>query len=55
MVLANILYIIIQVVLSKRMELNEFVSQFIISFLFGFFMDATLFLVQLFPIVLPTI
>lgn len=50
MVLANILYIIIQVVLSKRMEFNEFVSQFIISFLFGFFMDATLFLVQLFPL-----
>lgn len=49
MALANVLYIIIQVILSKRMELNEFVSQFIISFLFGFFMDATLFLVQLFP------
>ncbi|PGN52059.1 hypothetical protein CN966_25975 [Bacillus cereus] len=49
MALANVFYIIIQVILSKRMELNEFVSQFIISFLFGFFMDATLFLVQLFP------
>ncbi|WP_283750056.1 YczE/YyaS/YitT family protein [Bacillus cereus] len=49
MALANVLYIIIQVILSKRMELNEFVSQFIISFLFGVFMDATLFLVQLFP------
>ncbi|MES5939540.1 MULTISPECIES: DUF6198 family protein [unclassified Bacillus cereus group] len=49
MALANVLYIIIQVILSKRMEFNEFVSQFIISFLFGFFMDATLFLVQLFP------
>ncbi|MEV5110548.1 MULTISPECIES: YczE/YyaS/YitT family protein [Bacillus] len=49
MALANVLYIIIQVILSKRMELNEFVSQFIISFLFGVFMDATLFLIQLFP------
>ncbi|EMI9087743.1 MULTISPECIES: YczE/YyaS/YitT family protein [Bacillus] len=49
MALANVLYIIIQVILSKRMEFNEFISQFIISFLFGFFMDATLFLVQLFP------
>ncbi|TPV40972.1 YczE/YyaS/YitT family protein [Bacillus dicomae] len=49
MALANVLYIFIQVILSKRMEFNEFVSQFIISFLFGFFMDATLFLVQLFP------
>ncbi|HDX9589346.1 TPA: hypothetical protein ROX98_002340 [Bacillus pseudomycoides] len=49
MALANVLYIIIQVILSKRMELNEFAVQFVISFLFGFFMDATLFLVQLFP------
>lgn len=49
MALANVLYIIIQVILSKRMELNEFAVQFIISFLFGFFMDATLFIVQLFP------
>ncbi|HDR7793971.1 TPA: hypothetical protein QCY19_004929 [Bacillus luti] len=49
MALANVLYIVIQVILSKRIELNELVCQFIISFLFGFFMDATLFLVQLFP------
>jgi uncharacterized membrane protein YczE len=48
-VLANVLYIIIQVILSKRMELNEVAGQFIISFLFGFFMDATLLVVQLFP------
>jgi uncharacterized membrane protein YczE len=48
-VLANVLYIIIQVILSKRMELNEVAGQFIISFLFGFFMDATLLIVQLFP------
>jgi uncharacterized protein len=48
-VLANVLYIIIQVILSKRMALNEFAGQFIISFLFGFFMDATLLIVQLFP------
>ncbi|MEX3745195.1 YitT family protein [Lysinibacillus xylanilyticus] len=47
--LANVLYIIIQVILSKRMELNEFAGQVIISFLFGFFMDAALFIVQLFP------
>ncbi|MFJ6266780.1 YitT family protein [Lysinibacillus xylanilyticus] len=47
--LANVLYIIIQVILNKRMELYEFAGQFIISFLFGFFMDATLFIVQLFP------
>ena len=48
-VLANVLFIIIQVILNKRMDLNEFVVQLIISFLFGFFMDATLFIVQLFP------
>jgi uncharacterized membrane protein YczE len=49
-VLANVLYIIIQILLSKRREFREFIGQFIISFLFGFFMDATLLIVQLFPI-----
>jgi len=48
-VLANILFIIIQVILNKRIELREFAVQLLIGFLFGFFMDATLFLVQLFP------
>lgn len=48
-VLANLLYIIIQAILSKRMALNEFAGQFIISFLFGFFMNVTLLIVQLFP------
>ncbi|MFJ5764530.1 YitT family protein [Lysinibacillus sp. NPDC093210] len=49
MALANVLYIIIQVIISKRMELTEFAGQFIISFLFGFLMDAALSVVQLFP------
>ena len=48
-VLANVLFIIVQVILNKRIDLKEFVLQLIISFLFGFFMDATLFIVQLFP------
>lgn len=46
---ANILFIIMQVILSKRFDLKESVVQLIITFLFGFFMDATLFLVQLLP------
>lgn len=48
-VLSNILFIIIQVILNKRIDLKEFVLQLLISILFGFFMDATLFIVQLFP------
>lgn len=48
-ILANILFIIIQVILNKRIDLKDFILQLIISFVFGFFMDATLFLVQLLP------
>ncbi|KMN45546.1 MULTISPECIES: YczE/YyaS/YitT family protein [Bacillus] len=48
-VLANVLFIIIQVILNKRIELNEFVVQLTISFLFGGFMNITLFIVQMFP------
>ncbi|REB06480.1 hypothetical protein DVB69_12295 [Sporosarcina sp. BI001-red] len=48
-ILANILFITVQVILSKRINLREFAVQLIIVFLFGFFMDGTLFLVQLFP------
>lgn len=49
-VLANILFIVIQIILSKRrIELREFAVQLIVVFLFGFFMDATLLLVQLLP------
>ncbi|MDI2589053.1 DUF6198 family protein [Psychrobacillus sp. NEAU-3TGS] len=48
-IVANVLFIIIQVILSKRFDLRESIVQLIITFLFGFFMDATLFLVQLLP------
>ncbi|WP_153722810.1 YczE/YyaS/YitT family protein [Sporosarcina cascadiensis] len=48
-VLANILFIIFQVILNKRIELREFGVQLLIVFLFGFFMDATLAFVQIIP------
>lgn len=48
-IVANVLFIILQIILSKRFELRESAVQLIIAFLFGFFMDATLFLVRLFP------
>ncbi|WP_281357885.1 YczE/YyaS/YitT family protein [Sporosarcina jiandibaonis] len=48
-VLANILFIICQAIIRKQINIREFLVQLIIAFLFGFFMDATLFIVQLFP------
>ncbi|MFA8438878.1 YitT family protein [Pueribacillus sp. YX66] len=48
-VLSNVLYVIVQIILNKRIDMREFAVQFIILFLFGFFMDSTLFIVQLFP------
>lgn len=48
-VLANILFIIIQVILNKRIQLREFIIQLVVGFLFGLFMDITLFIVQLLP------
>jgi uncharacterized membrane protein YczE len=48
-VIANFLYIIVQVILNKRIDLKEFILQLILAFLFGIFMEATLFIVQIFP------
>ncbi|MEC5424712.1 DUF6198 family protein [Virgibacillus sp. C22-A2] len=48
-VVANVLFIIVQVILSKQFHLRESIVQLIIAFLFGFFMDVTLFLLQLLP------
>ena len=48
-VAANVLFIIIQVILSKQYNLRDSIVQLMIAFLFGFFMDATLFLLQLLP------
>lgn len=48
-IVANVLFIIIQVVLSKQFNFKESIVQLVIAFLFGFFMDLTLYLVQLAP------
>lgn len=48
-IVANILFIIIQVILSGRFNLRESLVQLSITFLFGFYMNLTLFLVQLLP------
>lgn len=48
-VLANILFILVQIILSKRIEMKDFMIQLIIAFLFGLFMDVTLFIAKLFP------
>lgn len=48
-VIANALFIVVQVIINKRIDLRGFAVQLVIVFLFGFFMDATLILVQLLP------
>ena len=48
-VLANILFILVQIILNKRIDIKDLILQLLISVVFGFFMDATLFLVQLLP------
>jgi uncharacterized protein len=48
-IVANGLFIVLQVVLSKRFNLRETIVQLIIAFLFGFCMDFALFLLQFVP------
>lgn len=48
-VVTHVLFIIVQVILSKRFNLRESIVQLILAVLFGFFVDITLFLVQLLP------
>lgn len=48
-VLTNVLFIIAQAILLKHFDIKEFVLQLTIAVFFGFFMDATLFIVQLLP------
>src|SRR5699024_7699472 len=48
-VAANVLFIIIQVILRRRLYLRDSIVQLIIAFLFGFFIDITLLIVQLLP------
>lgn len=46
---ANIFFIMVQVILSRRFNFKNAFMQLLITFLFGFFMDLTLFLVRLLP------
>lgn len=48
-VLANICYYIIQAILTKHFRLKEVFAQFVISFLFGFFLTFSLFIIRIFP------
>lgn len=48
-VLANVIFIVVQLILNKSFNMKEYAIQLIISFLFGLFMDATLLLVELLP------
>ena len=48
-VAANVLFIIVQIILCKRLNVREAIVQLIIAFLFGGMMDFTLFLVELLP------
>lgn len=48
-IIANIMYIIFQIVLSKQFSLRQSIIQLIITFLFGFLIDITLFFIRLIP------
>src|SRR5690606_37848365 len=41
--------IFIQVIIHKKVDIRDFLLQLLIGFLFGFFIDATLFLVRFLP------
>lgn len=48
-VIANLIFIILQVIFSKRFDLKDAIMQLMITFIFGFFIDASLYILQLFP------
>lgn len=48
-VLANILFIIFQAIIQKEVHWKDFFIQLIVAFLFGFFMDVTIWLTQGLP------
>lgn len=48
-IIANSVYITSQMIVKKRIEVRDCVVQFFITFLFGFFMDFTLYLVHFLP------
>ncbi|TSI08679.1 YitT family protein [Lysinibacillus sp. BW-2-10] len=49
-IVANILFIILQAILKKRIQYKEYGIQLLVTFLFGFYMDLSLYLVRLLPI-----
>lgn len=49
-IFANILFIVIQVMLNRTINAKDFFLQLLVAFLFGFFMDATFYLVQFLPV-----
>ena len=49
-VIANILFIIIQAILLRQIDWKDFFIQFIISFIFGSFMDLTIWLTHGLPV-----
>lgn len=48
-VIAHVLFIMIQVLLSKKLDVKNALVQLIIAFLFGFFIDLSLFIIPFFP------
>ncbi|WP_240315600.1 YitT family protein [Sporosarcina sp. PTS2304] len=48
-IIANCLFIVLQVILDKRIKWREFAVQLLLSLVFGIFMDSTLALVQILP------
>ena len=47
---ANILFIIIQMLLLRTIQWKNFTMQLIITFIFGFFMDATVYMTSFLPV-----
>ncbi|MGX9136393.1 YczE/YyaS/YitT family protein [Rummeliibacillus sp. JY-2-4R] len=50
-ILANIVFIVIQIIINHRINLKDFCVQLIVAFIFGFFINATLWITRTF---LPT-
>lgn len=48
-VVTNIIFIITQVILSRSFDFKDAIAQLIVAFLFGFFIDFTLMLLQFLP------
>ena len=46
-VAANVLYIVVQIILGKRFDFKDAAVQMTIAFIYGFFIDLTLFLIRM--------